>query len=184
MNGRQLRKLFADLNEHYFGERLPQYRIHVRRIGSSGFCDWRKGVITLAPQSDQVQHDTLIHEMAHAATKCGHSPKFVAELQRLKTLGLLIPEANQGFGKSRLRKIDFTNEATEAMNADDGVVYADFVRGINDINGYADSVSAFNRRYPWAKRAFGAAKTRFASYQKQVQAMQKTIAGATARIEQ
>ena len=178
MDGRQLRKLFADLNGQYFGGRLPQYRIHVCRIGSSGFCNWRRRVITIAPEGDQTtQRDTLIHEMVHAATKCGHSPKFYAELGRLKTLGLSIPEASQDTDgpKPRLKKDYFVNEAKDALASDREIAYADVVRKINCEYGYADSVSAFNRHYPWAKRAFRIAINEITIYQKQVEAMRKKM---------
>jgi hypothetical protein len=158
MTGRQLRKLFADFNGQYFGGRLPEYRIHVGRIASSGLCNRRRRVITIAPGPDQTQRDTLVHEMAHAATKCGHSPKFFAELGRLKALGLAI-----------------TNQAMEAMAAGCRVGYADVVRQINGDYGYADSVSAFDRRYPWAKGAFAEAKKEFTIYQKQIEALKKII---------
>ncbi len=173
MDGRQLRKMFADFNRQYLSRRLPQYHIRVGQISSSGLCNWRSRVITILPGPDDEQQDTLIHEMAHAVTKCGHSPKFIAELARLKSLGLVIRDACQGTRqpKPRLRKTDLVSEAMEALEAGCRAEYEDVIRGINDVHGYADSLSAFNRRYPWARRAFAEAKNKFVIYQTQVEAI-------------
>jgi len=68
---------------------------------------------------------------------------------------LAIPEAGQAAEepKPRLKKIHFTDEAMDAMATDCRVGYANVVRKINDDYGYTDSIVAFSRRYPWAKRA-------------------------------
>lgn len=49
MHGRELRKLFAEFNRRYFGNRLPQYRIRVGGcwMRESGVCIREKKLIRL-----------------------------------------------------------------------------------------------------------------------------------------
>jgi hypothetical protein len=102
--------LFHRFNTQYFGGRLPDYRILVvydvwywmtKRCGyppgfppateDSGFIDFPARRIFIRYLADhlggQTMEESLIHEMAHAATGGDHGDAWQAEMVRLKELG-------------------------------------------------------------------------------------------------
>jgi hypothetical protein len=102
--------LFEDFNRQYFGERLPDYKIRVvydawywqtqrcgLPVGSPplpdilGFIDFEGRQIFVrfhfSLPCGVTMVNTLIHEMAHAATDGNHGDNWHAEMARLKALG-------------------------------------------------------------------------------------------------
>jgi hypothetical protein len=70
-----------------------------------GRCDYRKRLIEI--DSDQHKTDrelraTLLHEMAHAASRCGHTVPFFAELERLLKRGAAVTVDAAEAGQARI----------------------------------------------------------------------------------
>jgi hypothetical protein len=93
MDGRKLRKLFAEFNEKYFGGRLPAYAIRVgefniARFCLSGNCNRSKSVIEVSSRASADEPETtLLHQMAHAAAGAGHGMPWRREMIRLREAG-------------------------------------------------------------------------------------------------
>src|SRR5215472_1627551 len=100
MNGRELRRLFAEFNQRYFGGRLPKYRLrselYMTRLGEVGRCHIRQRLIRINRSlKDDEAISCLLHEMAHAATTEHHRKPWKAEMIRLRHAGapLIGPDA-------------------------------------------------------------------------------------------
>ena len=90
----RLGRLFERYNRIYWRGQLPRYRVASAKLERPvlGHCDWRKRVIEIDPakhKSDRHVRRTLLHEMAHAATRKGHGLKFFGEMERLLRRGAL-----------------------------------------------------------------------------------------------
>jgi hypothetical protein len=107
MNGRELRKLFQEFNQRYFGGKLPAYSVRFvsrdrgfapPRLGLSsspaifpgtqGYCHRSRRLIEIREGlARQETVSTLLHEMAHAATEGAHGMPWRREMLRLRELG-------------------------------------------------------------------------------------------------
>lgn len=94
----RLQHLFERYNAKYWKGKLPRYRVinskKIFDLAREGLCDRRahKLFINVASHYTDLQvRQTLLHEMAHAATKGGHGKHWLAEMERIKRLGAPIP---------------------------------------------------------------------------------------------
>jgi hypothetical protein len=90
----RLRNLFKHYNQRYWRGRLSRYRVIQSALSENhcdGYCDLRRKKILIDPaghNSDRDLRATLLHEMAHAASrKPGHGVGFFAQMERLIRLG-------------------------------------------------------------------------------------------------
>ena len=98
MTTRQLSDLFATLNQHFFHDRLPKYRIRFgRRLFQDrsgiwkGRCDDRSRVIklheSLAVSGNSELRRVFLHEICHIRTPGGHGKRWQKKMLRLAELG-------------------------------------------------------------------------------------------------
>jgi hypothetical protein len=88
----RLRLLFERYNQMYRRGKLSGWRVVLGDLSKEnawGLCNRREKIITIDPhpQSDRKLRATLLHEMAHAASRSGHTARFFAELERLLRRG-------------------------------------------------------------------------------------------------
>lgn len=87
----QLGALFDDLNERFFGGRLPRYRVvrssKLKECVIEGDCDRERLLIRISPgiEGDELRR-VLVHEMCHHEAQ-GHGPEFLAQLEMLERAG-------------------------------------------------------------------------------------------------
>jgi hypothetical protein len=84
----RLRRLFGRYNRIYWHGKLSGYRVVLADLyqeGLVGSCELGKKLIKIDPhgESDREVRATLLHEMAHAASRSGHTVPFFAQLERL-----------------------------------------------------------------------------------------------------
>jgi hypothetical protein len=97
--------LFDSFNRKYFSGALDRYSVHVvfdlhtvanepvyRGSVSTGLIRFEEHRIYIRYSDDHPMQETLIHEMAHAATSGEHDERWRAEMVRLKTAGAPVPE--------------------------------------------------------------------------------------------
>jgi predicted SprT family Zn-dependent metalloprotease len=91
-----LQLLFAQFNNHYFGGKIPPYRIayNTRFTNVAGRIGYKPPLIELSSKHfegrPEALRETLLHEMIHAwlhalGKKSGHTPAFK---QKMRELGL------------------------------------------------------------------------------------------------
>jgi hypothetical protein len=82
--------LYHELNQHYFGGRLPRYRVtfaQPRASGWHGECFPARRLIQLSRGlSGEMLRQTLLHEMCHIGSP-DHGQRFQAKLARLAEQG-------------------------------------------------------------------------------------------------
>jgi hypothetical protein len=97
--------LFDTWNQKYFSGALDRYRVRVvfdlhtvadepvyRGHISSGLIRFEERRIYIRYTDTRFMQETLIHEMAHAATSGDHDERWRAEMARLKTAGAPVPD--------------------------------------------------------------------------------------------
>jgi hypothetical protein len=102
---RHFQTLFDEFNGRYFAGKLPAYQVHVvfdlHRAAkepvygasvSSGLIRFEQRRIYLRYTNDLPMDETLIHEMAHAATTGEHDEEWLKEMVRLKATGAPVPD--------------------------------------------------------------------------------------------
>jgi hypothetical protein len=102
---RRFEALFDEFNGRYFSGKLPDYRVHVvfdlHRAAkepvsggavSSGLILFEERYIYLRYTNSPAMEETLIHEMAHAATTSEHGHEWLNEMVRLKAAGVPVPD--------------------------------------------------------------------------------------------
>ena len=85
----RLRKLFDHYNRLYWRGKLSGYRVILADLSKErawGLCEWKKKIIRIDQHCPQLR-GTLLHEMAHAASRSGHTVPFFAQLERLLKRG-------------------------------------------------------------------------------------------------
>jgi hypothetical protein len=100
-------ELFAEFNARYFHGRLPPYEVRVvfdlHIVANEPVCRGRvsTGLIRLEERCIYVRYtrqaimiDTLVHEMAHAATSGEHDEVWLKEMRRPKAVGAPIDDAD------------------------------------------------------------------------------------------
>jgi hypothetical protein len=102
---RRFEALFDEFNGWYFSGKLPDYHVHVvfdlHRAAkepvsggavSSGLILFEERCIYLRYTNSPHMEETLIHEMAHAATTSEHGQEWLSEMVRLKAAGAPVPD--------------------------------------------------------------------------------------------
>ena len=97
--------LFDSFNQKYFSGVLDRYHVHVvfdlhtvanepiyDGTVSSGLIRFEERRIYIRYEDDDLMQDTLLEEMAHAATSGEHDERWRAEMVRLKTAGAPVPD--------------------------------------------------------------------------------------------
>jgi hypothetical protein len=162
-NGRELRKLFEQFNEQYFGGRLPAYKIrvvtHMTRLGESGCCVKTRKLIEIVkglPNKDATS--CLLHEMAHAATNGHHGMPWRKEMIRLRDAGapLFGPDLTidlDDWSSEYVSKRGFRSVVQDALaDAGPDVTVSNLIRHFITTEGGAPTISAFLKRNPWARK--------------------------------
>ena len=96
---------FSAFNASYFGGHLPQYEVRVvfdlhtvanepvyRGSVSSGLIRFEERCIYIRYTDDSSMIETLVHEMAHAATSGDHDERWYKEMRRLQKAGAPVPD--------------------------------------------------------------------------------------------
>ena len=97
--------IYREFNEKYFSNGLPHYRVRVA-FGlhtlanepvyqggvSAGLIRFQERCIYLRYTLYRSMEETLIHEMAHAATNGDHGEEWLTEMRRLKDAGAPVPD--------------------------------------------------------------------------------------------
>lgn len=187
MDGKQLRRKFAEFNAHYFNNKLPPYSIRVvpraNRSGGEGETIRERRLIKIRRGlRDEMAVSTLLHEMAHAATGNGHGMKWKREMIRLRRARAPLVAADRDVSIADWDGVVTKRQWREACK--DGIyafptldgLIKDFIWNI----GGATTVSAFLRQYPWAGAVFREAKKKM---QKDIRAYQKLRAKLKAKRE-
>jgi hypothetical protein len=91
-NDERLRKLFDRYNQLYWRGTLSGYRVEMADLSKErawGICEWKTKTIRIDPRhrNSLSIRGTLLHEMAHAASRSGHTVPFFAQLERLLKRG-------------------------------------------------------------------------------------------------
>ena len=99
------RMLFDDFNQKYFAGALDRYQVHVvfdlhifadepidGGSVSSGLIRFNERRIYIRYRDIEAMRETLIHEMAHAATSGDHDEVWLNEMIRLNHAGAPVPE--------------------------------------------------------------------------------------------
>ena len=102
---KHFKALFDKFNGQYFGGNLPPYQVRVafdfHRVAnepifgnsvSSGLIRFEERCIYLRYTNSPPMEETLIHEMAHAATSGEHDQEWLNEMVRLKAAGAPVPD--------------------------------------------------------------------------------------------
>jgi hypothetical protein len=176
MDGRQLRTLFKQFNEEYWGGRLPAYAIRVvARMTSLG--EWgrwlkkRKLIEIQRGLSDEDMVSTLLHEMAHAATNGGHGMPWKRDMIRLRLAGAPLANTDRvirlddGYGKPISRK-QFRCSMQDLFSDAPELSLSCALRHFIRTEGGPPTIAAFLRKYPWARTVFNAEKRGQAEEQK------------------
>ncbi len=110
MTQTQLRRLLDRYNRRYWRGRLPHYEIILSEKHWGSACDRKSRRIYLHPVlferlDEDAIHRTLIHEMAHAATRGVHGRAWQREMKRLKRMGAPVAadDLDPGSVSSRLQ---------------------------------------------------------------------------------
>jgi len=182
MVGRQLRALFKQFNEEYWGGRLPAYSIRVvARITSRGsfgpvgtWGRWlkKRGLIEiLRGLSDEDATSTLLHEMAHAAVGSSHGMLWKRQMIRLRSAGAPLSNTDRfirlddGAGRP-ISKKRFRGTMQDLLMDSPEMTLAGAIRYFIGTEGGSTTIAAFLRRYPWARTVFKDEKREKAEEQK------------------
>jgi hypothetical protein len=198
MNGRELRRRFAEFNQRYFGGRLPNYHLrsvwHMTRLGESGDCHRRQRLIRiLRSLTDDDAISCLLHEMAHAATKGHHGKSWKAEMIRLRREGapLIGPDgevALEDWSGEFVGQKHFRSVVQDLLIDQPDITLSSAVRHFySNVGGPGPlSIARFRRKYPWVGRILRACREEHRERLKQVAELRRKLGlpeGASARIE-
>jgi hypothetical protein len=103
----RVERLFERYNRIYWRGKLSGYRVVLADLSKEsawGLCEWRKKIIKINPhrESDREVRATLLHEMAHAASRSGHTVPFFAQLERLIKRGAVVKVDAAEAGQARI----------------------------------------------------------------------------------
>jgi len=122
------------------------------------------------------QHNTLIHEMAHAATRGQHNTWWLAEMRRLQALGAPVDLGDLLQTSSRVTQTlvrglagDFFGDGETGTRT-----FRQFLRWMVS-EGHGNSQAAFRRRYPWTLRIFTEEKKKVQAEVKAITALQERL---------
>jgi hypothetical protein len=163
-DGRQLRKLFQEFNQRYFGGRLPAYRIRVvdciSWLGAEGQCLKKRKLIQVqrAVPEGRVA-SLLLHEMAHAATNGGHGMPWKREMIRLREAGAPLdgPDATvslDDWDGLRVSRSHFRAVAQDVLGDCPECTLSQVIRHFIWSHGGPETISLFLKRYPWARDVY------------------------------
>jgi len=176
MNGRQLRALFKQFNEEYWGGRLPAHsiRVVVRMTSLGEWGRWLKKRRLIEIQrglSGEDMISTLLHEMAHAATNGGHGMTWKRDMIRLRLAGAPLANTDRvirlddGYGKPIGRK-QFRCAMQDLFSDAPELSLSCALRHFIRTEGGPPTIAAFLWKYPWARTVFNVEKREQAEEQK------------------
>jgi hypothetical protein len=160
MTSETLQCQFEDFNARYFGGKLPHYKVQlvgqITKLGESGSISMRKRVLRVSGfLSDAEIISTLLHEMAHAAVMGGHTRKWFDEMERIRSEGAPISGldvAHLAIGPLKpLSRASLVRLAKEALCEEPHMTEWEIARWIVQRYDYANSPTAFFRKYRWAR---------------------------------
>jgi SprT-like family len=177
---KQYQALFDELNCRYFNGRLPAYRIKVvdrlNWLNGRGEITRRTRLIRLQKRAAEADEmiSTLLHEMAHAATNDHHAHKWREEMARLQRLGAPIAPIDLQT-PPRVTRSFVRQVAEDALGDQPDAPLRGFIRWFIYEYGYAQSATAFRRKYPWAARVFSETRKRTRKEQEAMEALRERI---------
>ena len=133
--------LFERYNRRYWRGRLPHYTVLVTDKYTGGRCERGRKVIYINPGTPMGVPRTLLHEMAHAATKGGHGKKWQDEMRRLVRLGAPLKRELDGYtSKKAINLAQILGQFYDAgCEAGDGVTWREVRIRLGYEWGYVDS---------------------------------------------
>jgi hypothetical protein len=157
---------FHELNQRYFAGRLPRYQVivapHLRH--AVGKIARRSRRLYIAPTAPDIMLQTLVHEMAHAATNDRHGPKWQAEMERLRALGAPAEVLEHLDALPRLTRSLVLEIGLGAYYDHPALTALQVAQWIQHEYGFAESGTALLRKYPWVRRALHDARQHAAEY--------------------
>jgi hypothetical protein len=93
--------LFERYNRRYWKGRLPHYTVLVTDKYKGGRCARGRRVIYINPGTPMGVPRTLLHEMAHAATKDSHGKMWQNEIKRLIRMGAPLKGELDGYTSNK-----------------------------------------------------------------------------------
>lgn len=98
----RLARLFDRYNRRFWNGRLPKYSVIASDLYRGGLCKKRERQIFInldTFRSDKEIRATLLHEMAHAATRDSHGKYWQSEMERLAEEGAPISRVDLRYGE-------------------------------------------------------------------------------------
>jgi hypothetical protein len=188
LDGKQLRALFKQFNEQYFGDRLPAYAIRVVAritwLGESGRWNKKRRFIEIQHrQSDEEAIGTLLHEMAHAAkaaTKGHHTKPWKKEMIRLRKAGAPLASADRNISlddwdAKRISRKHFRSVIQNALIDAPDMTLSAAIRWFVSSEGGPQTINEFRKKYPWVRAVFNDEKRERAEYQRQAADLLATL---------
>jgi len=183
MDGRQLRKLFQEFNQRYFGGRLPAYRIrvvdHISWLGTEGRCLKKRKLIQVqrAIPEDRAA-SLLLHEMTHAATNGDHGMPWKREMIRLREAGAPLdgPDATvslDDWDGVRVSQAHFRGAVQDVLGDCPECTLSQAIRHFISTYGGPETISLFLKRYPWARDVYRRLKRERTEYAAKVRLWQQ-----------
>jgi SprT-like family len=156
---------FQTLNQRYFAGRLPLYQVIVAPLlqHAAGKIARRSHWIHLQPAPPDVLLNTLLHEMAHAATNDHHGPRWRADMRRLKALGALVEDADDYEDRISLTRQLAFDVGYDTFFIQPTLTNAQVVRWIQHSYGFSHRHSLM-RAYPWVRHALHDARQKAAEH--------------------
>ena len=176
LDGKQLRRLFQQFNEQYFGGKLPAYRIrvvgHISLLGESGRCKRRQRLIEIRRgQPDEKATNILLHEMAHAATSGSHGMPWKKEMVRLREAGapLCPPDSEvslDDWSGENVSRRHFRSVVQDALIGYPDITLSQAIKHFSCNEGGPQTIAAFLKKYPWVRSVYKNAKKERADHEK------------------
>jgi hypothetical protein len=159
MTSEALQCLFGDFNAEYFSGRIPHYKVHligeITKLGEAGSISFRNRFMRISGHlADAEIAGTLVHEMVHASVKGGHTRKWFEEMQRVRSEGAPISALDTALlaigPLKTLSRARLVRLAQEALREEPHMTEWKIARWIVQRYDYANSPTAFFRKYRWA----------------------------------
>ena len=167
LSATHLQELFSEFNSRYFAARLPEYTVqlvsHITRLREAGSINRAKKLIRISThQSDAEMISTLLHEMAHAAVRGGHSGKWFSEMERMRAAGAQLSDSDMALlakgPEEKLSRERLQGLADEALGEIPDATEWGIASWIVQRHDYANTPTSFFRKYKWAKSVLRACR--------------------------
>ena len=185
MTGRQLRLLFCEFNDKYFGGRLPAYHIRVMGrstwLGESGRCFQKRRLIEVSRslgRNDAIS--CLLHEMAHAVTSGHHGNSWKNEMIRLREARapLIGPDANvrmEDWDGMRVTQRHFSVVVNDALIDMPTLTLSQAIKSFISTQGGPTTIHKFRQKYPWTADLFRRLRKQHNETLKRTEALRKEL---------